>query len=82
MAKLTSSWYHSHVGVGLLTAHGALIVHQKGEASFDTNCPIHYDEERVFIVGDLYNKKDVDLVKTAANGAFIGGANVSPSRLL
>ena len=73
---LTVSGYHSHVGVGLLTAHGALIVHQKGGSPVDTNCPIPYDEERVFLVGDLFNLIHTDLVAEAANGTFIGGANV------
>jgi hypothetical protein len=62
--------------VGLLTAHGALIVHQQDGSSVDSNCPIPYDEERVFLVGDLFNKEDGDLIATAANGTFIGGANV------
>jgi uncharacterized protein (DUF779 family) len=59
-----------------LTAHGALIVHQIGGSPVDTNSPIPYDEERVFLVGDYFNKEDGDLVATAANGTFIGGANV------
>jgi len=73
-----SSWYHSHVGVGLLTAHGALIVHQPDGSAVDSNCPIPYDEERTFLVGDLFNEIDQDLEKTAQNGTFIGGANVRP----
>ena len=70
------SWYHSHVGVGLLTAHGALIIHQADGSPVDSNCPIPYDEERVFLVGDLFDKTDGDLVALAVNGTFIGGANV------
>lgn len=74
--RLIVSWYHSHVGVGLLTAHGALIVHQKDGSPYDTNSPIPYDEERLFLVGDLFNKVDGDLVLQSQNGSFIGGANV------
>lgn len=47
-----------------------------GESPVDTNCPIPYDEERVFLVGDLFNLIDTDLVAEAANGTFIGAANV------
>lgn len=60
-----------------LTAHGAFIVHPKDGAAVDSNSPIAYDEERVFLVGDLFNKVEDDLIAQAATGLFLGGANVS-----
>ena len=62
----------------MLTAHGALVVHQADHSPVDTNSPIPYDEERIFIVGDLFNLNDADLVNEALNGRFIGAANVPP----
>jgi len=76
---LISSWYHAHVGVGVMTAHGALIVHQQDGSLVDSNSPIPYDEERIFIVEDYFYKTDADLIAQAINGSFIGGANVTLS---
>ena len=64
------------MGVGVMTAHGAIIVHQENESPMDRNCPVPYDEERLFIVEDYFFKEDLDLLAHARNGSFIGGANV------
>jgi hypothetical protein len=59
-----------------MTAHGAIIVHQQDGTPVDTNSPIPYDEERIFIVEDYFYEEDAELVAQAINGSFIGGANV------
>jgi hypothetical protein len=79
-ANLTlASWYHSHVGFSLLTAHGALILHQADNSPVDSNCPIPYDEERIFMVEDFYYLDEEALVAEAQKGQFVGAANVSHS---
>jgi FtsP/CotA-like multicopper oxidase with cupredoxin domain len=74
-----ASWYHSHVGFTLLSAHGALILHQADNSPVDSNCPIPYDEERVFIVEDFFYLDEEALVAEAAKGQFVGAANVCHS---
>ncbi|KAF2763547.1 L-ascorbate oxidase-like protein [Pseudovirgaria hyperparasitica] len=45
-------FYHSHVGIQALTAAGPLIVEDCGRKPYD------YDEERVFMLTDYFNKTD------------------------
>jgi len=81
IAWLICSWYHSHVGVGTMTANGAIILHQSDGSSIDSNCPIPYDEELVVFISDLFNSEDGDLITIADAGIFIGGSSVPPNSI-
>lgn len=64
-------FYHAHVGLQALTAHGALIVEDAGEP------PYQYDEERNIVFTDYHNKTDAELTKGLTANAFVWTGEVN-----
>ncbi|KAB8337293.1 hypothetical protein FH972_021594 [Carpinus fangiana] len=61
-----SYFYHSHVGFQTVSANGPLIVEEA-----DKKPPIEYDEERYFVLNELYNKTDEAIVDGLIGAPFV-----------
>ncbi|KAH5431090.1 hypothetical protein HBI23_230910 [Parastagonospora nodorum] len=58
-------FYHSHVGFQAISAAGALIVEDVGPP------PFHYDEERIVLIQDYFNKSDETIEKGLRSVPFV-----------
>lgn len=57
-------YYHSHVGLQAMSAYGAFIVE-------DEDPPFAYDEERLLLVGDWYNKTEQNMTAGLLAAPFV-----------
>lgn len=64
-------FYHSHVGFQMSTASGALIVEDEGKP------PYEYDEERVILLGDYFNRSDAAIETGLTSTPFVWSGEVN-----
>ena len=58
-------FYHSHVGFQSVSIQGPLIVIENGTS------PVHYDDERIILLGDIFNQTDESIEQGLLANPFV-----------
>ncbi|KAK9764021.1 hypothetical protein K7432_008838 [Basidiobolus ranarum] len=63
-------WYHAHVSLQSNTVFGAIIIRESNKENTRTQAGVHYDDERLLMISDLFRRAEPDMTTGIVNETF------------